>query len=212
MTVREIGIFGSSGFAREVADIAITLGYRPFFIAQNKRSAENISESDVILESEIKKFKFPAYAIGVGDNRVRKTIFQKFSKKLHFPNLVHPNTSFGMYRPPDMTLCQGTIICSGTIITNSIIIGSFSIFNMNCTIGHDCFIGDFVNIAPGANISGYVKIKNGSHIGSGATVLQGKPKSPMVISEQCVIGAGAVVNKDCEASSTYIGIPARKIK
>ena len=83
MTVREIGIFGSSGFAREVADIATTLGYRPFFIAQNKRSAENISESDVILESEITKFKFPAYAIGVGDNRVRKTIFQKFSNINH---------------------------------------------------------------------------------------------------------------------------------
>ena len=58
MTVREIGIFGSSGHAREVADIAITLGYRPIFIAQNKRSAENISESDIILESEINKYSY----------------------------------------------------------------------------------------------------------------------------------------------------------
>ena len=210
--MREIGIFGSSGFAKEVADIAITLGYRPFFIAKNKRSAKMVSESDVILEGEINKFKFPAYAIGMGDNRVRKSIFQKFSKKLYFPNLVHPDSSFGAYRPPDMTLCKGTIICSGVRFTNSIFIGNFSIFNINSTIGHDCFIGDFVNIAPGVNISGHVEIKNGSAIGTGATVLQGKPKSPLVISEQCVIGAGAVVIKECEASSTYIGIPARKIK
>lgn len=41
----------------------------------------------------------------------------------------------------------------------------------------------------------------------GVTILPG-----VIINDGCIVAAGAVVNKDCEANSLYAGVPARKIK
>lgn len=50
-------------------------------------------------------------------------------------------------------------------------------------------------------------ICRGARVGGGAVILPG-----VVIGEEAEIGAGAVVVKDCEPYSTYVGNPARKIR
>lgn len=52
-----------------------------------------------------------------------------------------------------------------------------------------------------------VKIDDGCWIGANVTILPG-----VHIGKGCVIGAGAVVNKDCEPNGVYVGVPARRIK
>ncbi|MCR4913326.1 MAG: acyltransferase [Lactobacillus sp.] len=52
-----------------------------------------------------------------------------------------------------------------------------------------------------------VKIDDGCWIGANVTILPG-----VHIGKGCVIGAGAVVNKDCEPNGVYVGVPAKRIK
>lgn len=52
-----------------------------------------------------------------------------------------------------------------------------------------------------------VKIDDGCWIGANVTILPG-----VHIGKGYVIGAGAVVNKDCEPNGVYVGVPAKRIK
>lgn len=102
---------------------------------------------------------------------------------------------------------EGSIICAGTIITVDIKIGNHVIINLDCTIGHDDIIEDFVTIYPSVKVSGNVLIGTCSELGTGMLIIQGKKVAP-----DTIIGAGAVVVKDCLESGTYVGSPAKRIK
>lgn len=89
---------------------------------------------------------------------------------------------------------------------------NFDIYNLNCTIGHDCILNDYVNIAPGANVSGNVLLKEGAYIGTNATILQGSSiDNKMVIGLYSTVGAGAVVTKHVNAYDTVAGVPAKSL-
>lgn len=208
--MKTIGIFGSQGFAREVADIAIELGYSPIFILRNKADSDNFGSLDYILEDDIFRVKCDAYAMGVGDNTVRMTLAKQYSDKLFFPNLIHPSATFGAFSNIAIDSCSGGIICAGVRMTNNIKLGNFNILNLNVTVGHDCIFHDYINVAPGVNVSGNVEILDASYIGTGATILQGTPEAKLVIGKNTIIGAGAVVTSDCDSNAIYTGIPARR--
>ncbi len=53
----------------------------------------------------------------------------------------------------------------------------------------------------------WVVMKKGCVIGSAATILAG-----VTVGENAVIGAGAVVSKDCDSYGVYIGCPARLVR
>ena len=89
-------------------------------------------------------------------------------------------------------------------------IGDFVVADLNCTIGHDVIIGDYVLIAPGANVAGYVEMREGVWLGSGSVINQGSETRRLRIGAYTTIGSGAVVVNDCEPDSVYVGVPARK--
>ena len=207
-----IGIFGTSGFAREVADIVVAVGDRPVFVARDRAEADAWAfEGEVILEGEVGRDPAMAYAIGIGDNAVRERVAGRFGE-LSFPTLIHPSATFGTGQREAVEAGRGTIVCAGVRFTNNIRVGSFGIFNLNATIGHDCVIEDFVNVSPGAAISGNVHLAARCWIGTGAAVNQGSNEAKLRIGADTVIGSGAVVVKDCDEAGIYVGIPARRIK
>lgn len=208
--MNHIGIFGCSGFARETADIAFAMGLSPVFIAYDEEEKKHTDKDfSCILESELTHFSTYPLAIGIGDNTQRQKIAARYSDR-HFINLIHPSASFGYQQQQVLEASKGLIICAGVRFTNHIKISDFCIVNLNATIGHDCKIDAFVNIAPGANISGNVHIESGCWIGTNVAINQGKDHKKMVIGTRTTIGSGSVVVKSCEAHSTYIGIPAVK--
>ncbi len=81
------------------------------------------------------------------------------------------------------------------------------IINLDCTLGHDDVIEDFVTIYPSVNVSGNVIVGECCELGTGMQIIQGKTMVPKTI-----IGAGAVVTKDCTECGTYVGSPAKKIR
>ncbi|KOF08179.1 hypothetical protein AC739_19530 [Planococcus glaciei] len=50
-------------------------------------------------------------------------------------------------------------------------------------------------------------VENGCWIGARATILPG-----VTIKEGCVIAAGSVVTKNCEANGLYMGFPAKRVR
>lgn len=208
-----IGIFGTSGMAREAGDIAWELGLEPVYVARDKAELDAYAfQGQIILESDIDRYQDMGYVIGIGDNGIRQHIAQRYTGLLRFTNLIHPSASFGKGQRELLEAKRGIIVCAGVRLTNNIQVGNFCIFNLNSTISHDVVIGEFVYVAPGAHITGNVHIDARAWIGTGVAINQGTETRRRYIGADTTIGSGAVVVKDCEPNAIYIGIPARRIK
>lgn len=208
-----IGIFGTSGMAREAGDIAWELGLEPVYVARDKTELDAYAfQGQIILESDIDRYQDMGYVIGIGDNGIRQQIAQRYTGRLRFTNLIHPSASFGKGQRELLEAKRGIIVCAGVRLTNNIQVGNFCIFNLNSTISHDVVIGEFVYVAPGAHITGNVHIDARAWIGTGVAINQGTETRRRYIGADTTIGSGAVVVKDCEPNAIYIGIPARRIK
>lgn len=145
------------------------------------------------------------YAVcAVGSAKVRKQIIDKLKDtSVKFATLVDPSVLLSNR----VKIGEGSIVCAGTIITVDVNIGNHVIVNLDCTIGHDAVIDDFVTIYPSVNVSGNVLIGECSELGTGMQIIQGKK-----VVSNTIIGAGAIVVKDCNESGTYVGSPAKKVK
>jgi sugar O-acyltransferase (sialic acid O-acetyltransferase NeuD family) len=208
-----IGIFGTSGMAREAGDIAWELGLEPVYVARDKAELDAYAfPGQIILESDIDRYQDIGYVIGIGDNGIRQHIAQRYTGRLRFTNLIHPSASFGKGQRELLEAKRGVIVCAGVRLTNNIQVGNFCIFNLNSTISHDVVIGEFVYVAPGAHVTGNVQIEARAWIGTGVTINQGTESRKRHIGVDTIIGSGAVVVSDCEPNAIYVGIPARRIK
>lgn len=210
---QDIYILGTGGHARDVWDVALALGYRPIFVGRGPDEVLGWTTDDpIVSEAEALVGSNRLYAIGVGDNRARVRLAERFRDRGDFPTLVHPDTSFGRGARAAADRSRGSVIFAGARFTNSIILGDFVTVNLGATVSHDVEMGDYVNLSPGAHIAGNVKICDGAWIGIGVAVNQGLPERKRVIGAWTTIGSGAVVTDDCAPDSVYVGIPARKIR
>lgn len=79
------------------------------------------------------------------------------------------------------------------------------VINPNVKIGDWCDIHMGVNIGQGNTNSDIPKIGNNVWIGPGVKIF-----GRIVIEDNCIIGANAVVNKSFEENSIIVGIPAHR--
>jgi sugar O-acyltransferase (sialic acid O-acetyltransferase NeuD family) len=211
--VTTIGIFGASGFAREVGDIALELGHDVVYIGRDAAEREGWTfPGELILEDELDGQSDLEFAIGIGDNHVRETVARRYAGRSSFPTLIHPSATFGRDQRERIEARSGVIVCAGVRFTNAIEVGDFCIFNLNATVGHDVVVEEFVNVAPGVAISGNVHLGRGVMVGTGAAVNQGTPTAKLTVGANTQIGSGAVVTKDCDPDAVYVGVPARRIR
>jgi sugar O-acyltransferase (sialic acid O-acetyltransferase NeuD family) len=211
--VNRIGIFGTGGFAREVADIAGDLGYEPVHVARDQAEVDAWTfEDEIALEADVTRDAGMPFAIGIGENAVRERIAARYATELQFISVIHPSATFGRGQRARIEERRGVIVCAGVRFTNQIEVGDFAIFNLNATIGHDVVVEDFVNVAPGASISGNVHLAARSWIGTGAAINQGTSEAKLRIGVDTVVGSGSVVVKSCDDGAVYVGVPARRIR
>lgn len=86
-----------------------------------------------------------------------------------------------------------------TRIGNNVTMWSGNHFGHHSTIGDHCFISSHVVISGGVVIQPYC------FLGVNSTL-----RDHVTIGERTVIGMGAMVTKDCEPNSVYVGAPAQR--
>ena len=211
--MNRVGIFGTSGMAREVGDIAFALGIEPIYVARDGIELGNWNfPAQVILEQNLGQYHEMPFVIGIGEGGVRKAIAGRFRDQLKFTNLIHPTATFGTSQREVLEKRIGTVVAAGVRLTSRVSVGDFCIFNQNVTVAHDCVVGNFVHVAPGANVSGNVHLQDGCWIGAGAVVNQGNSDKKLRIGDNTIVGSGSVVVADCDSNAVYVGVPARRIK
>jgi sugar O-acyltransferase (sialic acid O-acetyltransferase NeuD family) len=214
----KIAIIGTGGFATgDILYICNDIGYKKIvFVDPVNRypTSKDIFGYPLLGEDEISGLEEEDYnfIIAIGDNKYRKAYFLKHNK-LKYTNVIHPSSSIGFMQLKSIDKTVGNIIAAGARFANNILFGNFGVFNFNCTVGHDCVLFDYINISPGANVSGKVILEECSFIGTNAAIREGHSTDhKLKIGSHAVIGAGAVVLNDVPSQKTVVGIPAKIVK
>ena len=211
--MKDLVIFGSGGFAREVHQLVLDLdadgaGWNVlgFLDGSAERHGSSLHELPVLGDERwIAGRPEVSVVVAIGATPAKRRVVQSLERAgcRRFATLVHPRAWVGR----GVAVGEGTSICAGTLITTDIRIGRHAILNLDCTVGHDADLGDFVTVAPSVNISGAVQVGEGCDLGTGSTVIQG-----VRIGQWSVVGAGAVVVGDLPPNVTAVGVPAKAIK
>ncbi|OZT73685.1 acetyltransferase [Vreelandella boliviensis] len=211
MTRSLVGIYGASGFGREVL---------PLVRAQLKSSnPEIVFVDDGSVESPLNGYSVLSYEQFLAEKAQHKSmvfaianseIREKLAKKCEGDKL----TVLSVFAENSVLLDQvsignGAILCHFTQLTSNIRVGEYFHANIYSYVAHDCVIGDYVTFAPSVRCNGNVVIEDHAYIGTGAVIKQGTPEKPLVIGKGAVVGMGAVVTKDVPPGVTVVGNPAK---
>lgn len=206
---KEVIILGASGHARVIADIIKASNDKLVGFLDDNPDIQGsvIFDGKKVLgttnEDDINKYLDCYFIIGIGSNRVRKLIAEKYPN-LKWYTAIHPSSIIGS----NVEIGLGSVIMPGTVINTGTKIGKHCIINTCASIDHDNDLKDYVHVSPGAHLAGTVTIGEGTWICAGVTVINN-----IMIGENNIIGAGATVIKNIEESNkTFVGVPVRKVE
>lgn len=200
-------IFGSSGHAVSIANIAIALKLNIYgFIDPDKKNNELLGSKIISSIGQITDADKYIYAIAVGDNYSRKEMFARISAlhhKLSFPPLIHPSAVIGSH----VKIGAGTVVMPNVSIGPCCSIGTFCIVNTMASLDHDSQMYDYSTLAPGVICGGGVTIGECSFIGIGTSL-----RHKVAIGSNTVIGGGSHICSDISSNVIAYGSPARIIR
>ena len=212
MTQLYIGIYGASGFGKEVMPLVREqyphLSKEQFVFIDDGQAGTFLNLYPVLSYSNFlaNPSSEKAVTIAIANSQVR----EKLAVRLTQDNIQHlaiqaSNTVI----LDEVEIGEGSLLCPFTCLTSNIKIGKFFHANIYSYIAHDCVIGDYVTFAPGVKCNGNIHIQDHAYIGTGAVIKQGTPDEPLIIGRGAIIGMGAVVTKSVPAGVTVVGNPAR---
>lgn len=134
--------------------------------------------------------------IGIGDGAVRRSLAPHVRPA---PPIVHPMADVG----PDVRLGPGSVVFAQATVTTCIDVGEHVHVGRGAAIGHDSRLEKFVSVMPLASISGGVRLRAHSFIGTGALIRQG-----VTVGQGATVGMGSVVLHDVPDRATVVGNPA----
>lgn len=139
-----------------------------------------------------------------GNNQKKRRLAQRLQKlNLAFVSLIHPKASVS----ESAKVGDGVIICANSTVMPNARIGHHVMIHANTVVEHDDELEDLVNLAPGVTLAGYVTVKRGAYVYTGASVIPN-----IVVGEWSIVGAGATVLEDVAPHDTVVGTPARSVK
>lgn len=206
---KKVVIIGASGHGKVIADIVIKSGdeligflddnveIQDKEIFEKKKVIDFVNNCEQIQKNNSEYF----FVVGIGNNHIRKDIFEKY--KLNYYTAIHPNSILSN----QIKIGKGTVIMANAVVNANAQIGENCIINTGAIVEHDNIISNHVHISPNATLCGTVKVGELTHIGASATI-----KNNITICNECIIGAGAVVVKDIEKMGTYIGVPSKLLR
>ena len=206
-----IGIYGASGFGREILPL----------VREQYPEASLCFVDDGSQDSELNGYKIYNYenylilepqeksiVLAIADSKIREILVAKCAKdEVSILSLKASNSII----LDNVEIGEGSVLCHFTQLTSNIKIGKQFHANIYSYVAHDCVIGDYVTFAPKVQCNGNVHIEDHAYIGTGAIIKQGTSKRPLVIGKGAVVGMGAVVTKSVAPGVIVIGNPARPL-
>ncbi|MGM0984083.1 MAG: acetyltransferase [Pseudomonadota bacterium] len=213
MARKLIGIYGVSGFGREVMPVA-----RDSYAAEDCELVfidDNYDFDEVngaraltyqeFLEEEVEEKRV---SVAIADAKVRRKIEERCYADGIKPVSIMARNNLILV---EVVIGSACILCPFVTLTSNITIGQSFHANIYSYVAHDCVIGDHVTFAPAVKCNGNVVVEDYAYIGTGAVIKQGKPGEPLVVGKGAVVGMGAVVTKSVPPGVTVIGNPAKPI-
>lgn len=206
-----IGIYGASGFGREVLPLVRREHESDeiLFIDDGAGAPEahGVAIVSYNVFRQLRGEKVIAYAIA--DAKARAKLAERGAVDGIAPLAV---TGEHCFFGDANVIGEGAIFCSMTQVTSNVSIGRQFHCNIYSYVAHDCAIGDFVTFAPAVKCNGHIEVGDGAYIGTGAILRQGTPDKKLRIGAGATVGMGAVVTKDVAPGATVVGNPARLIE
>lgn len=208
MSTERIFLIGAGGHGMVVMDALVCGGLDPnrisFLDESTARVGARILDRPVDRLAEDTDLSSQRFHVCIGNNAARQRIFERFIASGAMPQtVVHPASIVAS----SATTGAGAFIAARAIIAPATEVEAGAIINHGAIVDHECHIGGFCHVAPGATLGGNVRLGSRVFLGAGANVLPG-----VTIGDDAIIGAGAVVTANVPARTTYVGVPARRIR
>jgi sugar O-acyltransferase (sialic acid O-acetyltransferase NeuD family) len=158
------------------------------------------------LPNLISKHKVKTGFIGIGDNWVRKRVYEdilSLEPDFEFVNIIHPSAVFGK----NVSLGKGILIGAETFISSSCSLGDFCLLHHQVLLGLQNHLSDFSSVSLGSLTGGKVTI--GEYT---AITLRAVVKDRINIGSHSVIGSGSLVLKNIPDFVVVYGHPAEIIR
>jgi acetyltransferase EpsM len=197
-------IFCAGGHAKQCIEIAELMGYSDIIVMDDNKTGNILGKrisrpSEVVDSADVDAAH---YFIAVGDNMVRKTIYNRYPH-LHYINLIHPQACISKYS----VLGIGNYVGCATVILQDARVGSFNILNDLSCVAHDCRIGNFNHVSIHALMTGQSSIGDGNFLCGHAVII---PKISM--GNWNILGASSTLLRPGESNQTWVGLPARPLQ
>lgn len=211
--MKDIVIYGASGFGKEVA-----------WLIENLNSNSSIwnilgfiDDDPSLFGQEIFGFKVLGGEIwlsnygkeihvicAIGKSSIRKSVYERVAKygNITLATLIDPSVRIDK----TVNIGEGSIICRNCTITIDTQIGKGVIMNTGASVGHDSKVGNFCTFLTNSMAAGHTIIGECCDIGSGAFILQGK-----TIVANTVVAPLSSVLKNITEAGIYSGNPARRM-
>ena len=196
MSKRRAYIFGAGGHAHVIA----SLQKAPVtFVVRQAQSDDQMAEAEFFERIE-KTGRHDIY-IGIGDNAIRRQIFERLHS---LGQAVATCVAANAFVSRDAVIGEGAVVCPGSIVNSRAVIGANTIVNTLSSVDHDCLLGDHSQVTAGVTLGGTVKVGTNCFFGIKSAVLP-----DLTIGNDVVVMAGALVTQDVPDLVMVGGSPAR---
>ena len=192
-------IFGAGGHANVIAS---ELSQGVLFVVPVVNGENQISE-DQFFKSIIQNKNHDIY-IGIGDNNIRRKIFNKLQR---LDVIIATFISTNAFISSDAVVGEGAVLCSGSVVGSKAIVGCNTIINTLSSLDHNCSLGDHSQITSGVILGGSVNIGKNCFLGIRCTALPN-----LTIGHDVIVMAGSLVTKSIQDKVVVGGSPARIVK
>ncbi len=146
--------------------------------------------------------------VGIGNNHVRSRLAKRLTEMgFELTSAIDSSARVAS----SARLGKGVMIMAGALICSNAVIGDCVYLGPGAIVSHDVRVGDHVLLSVGSVLAGRTTVERGAFIGAGATIVPARMEQahPLIVGENAVVGAGAVVIKNVPPKAVVVGVPAR---